>query len=68
MSELLKGNVYDHIVKRCKKNGITVTKLCDLSGVKLHKVKYWVSGNPTTVETLVKLEETFKTLEDEQVD
>ncbi len=66
MTEILKGNVYEQIVKRCKKNGITITELCKRSGVKRHKFNYWVSKNPATIETLVKLNQTLNKIESDE--
>ena len=56
--------LYNEIKKKCKENGITVSKLCEMSGINRHSLANWKTENPGTIKTLFAIEKIFANLKE----
>ena len=56
MSIIKTPDVYKNIQEECRELGITVADLCNSSDVNRSHVQYWKTGNPSTIDNLVKLQ------------
>jgi len=55
--------IHTTIKERCKKNGISVTKLCEIAKVNYNSVANWKKKNSSTVDALTAIEKAFKKIE-----
>ena len=51
--------IYTQLKLKAKQAGLTMQKLCERSGVSQSSLSNWKHENPSTVETLLKLENTL---------
>ena len=62
----MEKSVFEEIKTKCEKLGISLSKLCRDASVDRSILERWKLSNPKSIETLNKLNEQLKKIEDEQ--
>ena len=56
MSIIKSQEVYKNLQNECRELDITIADVCNSSGVDRSHIQYWKTGNPSTINNLVKLQ------------
>ena len=56
---------YTQLKLQAKKSGVTMKELCELSGVSQSSLSSWKHKNPSTIDALIKLQNTLNEIDGE---
>tara|TARA_R110002167_G_scaffold24774_4_gene86657 strand:- start:457 stop:747 length:291 start_codon:yes stop_codon:yes gene_type:complete len=54
--------IYEQIKSKCKDNGISISKLCEMADISRDTLANWKTENPGTIKTLFAIEKIFSEL------